>query len=234
MFEDLKQAALDANLALKDSGLVILTWGNASAIDRKRGVVAIKPSGVAYDKLDLDSIVVVDMEGNVIEGALRPSSDTQTHLSIYRRFPEVGGVVHTHSTYAVAWAQAGKAIPNIGTTHSDTFHADVPCTREMTAEEIAGGYELYTGDLLAECFGGINPMHTPGALVRHHGPFTWGRTAAEAVENAVILEEVAHMAYLTFAINPGATMNPLIIDKHYYRKHGKNASYGQIPTPGEE
>lgn len=227
MLEQLKHQVLEANLRLRESGLVILTWGNASAIDRERGLVAIKPSGVPYDALDESSIVIVDMDGKVVDGKLRPSSDTPTHLSIYRRFPEAGGVVHTHSTYATSWAQACRSIPNLGTTHADTFHDDIPCTREMTPEEIEGGYELYTGDLIAECFRGKNPMHTPAALVRHHGPFTWGKTAAEAVENAIILEEVARMACITLEINPDAGMNPLIIDKHFFRKHGKDAYYGQ-------
>ena len=227
MLEQLKHQVLEANLRLRESGLVILTWGNASAIDRERGLVAIKPSGVPYDALDESSIVIVDMDGKVVEGKLRPSSDTPTHLSIYRRFPEAGGVVHTHSTYATSWAQACRPIPNLGTTHADSFHEDIPCTREMTPEEIEGGYELYTGDLIAECFQGKDPMHAPAALVRHHGPFTWGKTAAEAVENAIILEEVARMACITLEINPDAGMNPLITDKHFYRKHGKDAYYGQ-------
>ena len=227
MLESLKQTVLEANLALRDSALVILTWGNASAIDRERGIVAIKPSGVSYDAMTRDSIVLVDMGGNVVEGTLRPSSDTPTHLALYRCFPQIGGVVHTHSTYAVAWAQACRPIPNIGTTHADTFHADIPCTREMTPEEISEGYERFTGDVISECFKDMNPLHTPGALVRHHGPFTWGETAAKAVENAIILEEVARMAWLTYSLNPSVMMNPDLIEKHYSRKHGKDAYYGQ-------
>lgn len=227
MLEKLKREVLQANLSLRDSGLVILTWGNVSAIDRESGLVAIKPSGVPYDKLTEESIVLVDMKGNVVEGLLRPSSDTPTHISIYRNFPGAGAVVHTHSTYAVAWAQAGMSIPDIGTTHADTFRGEIPCTGELSPARINDGYEYYTGDLIADCFRDRNPEYTPGTLVRHHGPFTWGATAAKAVENSVILEEVAKMAWLTFSLNPSATMNPLVSDKHFYRKHGPDAYYGQ-------
>ena len=227
MLESLKQEVLEANLDLVKRNLVILTWGNVSAIDRNTGLVVIKPSGVSYDDMKAEDMVVVDLEGNVVDGNLRPSSDTPTHLAIYRHFPEVGGVVHTHSTYATAWAQAGLPIPNIGTTHADTFHRDVPCTEEMSHEQIAEAYEAATGDIIAKAFEDMNPMHTPAVLVKHHGPFTWGKSAAEAVMNAQILEEVARMASITVALNPKVEMNTDLIDKHYERKHGANAYYGQ-------
>jgi L-ribulose-5-phosphate 4-epimerase len=227
MLEQLKQEVLEANLDLVKNGLVILTWGNVSAIDRETGLVVIKPSGVSYDDMKAEDMVVVDLDGNIVEGDLRPSSDTPTHLSIYRNFPEVGGVVHTHSTYATAWAQAGLSIPNIGTTHADTFHQAVPCTDEMSKEQIEAAYEAATGDVIAEAFEGMNPMHTPAVLVKHHGPFTWGKSAANAVYNAVVLEEVARMASITVALNPNVEMNKDLIEKHYERKHGANAYYGQ-------
>lgn len=227
MLEELKREVLDANLELVRRNLVILTWGNVSAIDRKTGLVVIKPSGVEYDNMTADDMVVVDLDGNVVDGTLRPSSDTPTHLAIYRRFADVGGVVHTHSTYATAWAQAGRAIPNIGTTHADTFYCDIPCTEEMTHEQIESAYEAATGDVIADAFEGMNPMHTPAVLVKHHGPFTWGKSAHDAVHNAVILEEVARMASITVALNPSVEMNPDLVEKHYERKHGANAYYGQ-------
>lgn len=227
MLEKLKQEVLEANLDLVKNKLVILTWGNVSALDRETGLVVIKPSGVSYDDMKAEDMVVVDLEGNVVEGSLRPSSDTPTHLAIYRHFPEVGGVVHTHSTYATAWSQAGLSIPNIGTTHADTFHRSVPCTGEMSREQIETAYEAATGDIIAEAFEGMNPMHTPAVLVKHHGPFTWGKSAADAVYNAVVLEEVARMASITLALNPQVEMNENLIEKHYERKHGANAYYGQ-------
>lgn len=227
MLEKLKQEVLEANLDLVKNGLVILTWGNVSALDRESGLVVIKPSGVSYDDMKAEDMVVVDLDGNIVEGDLRPSSDTPTHLAIYRHFPEVGGVVHTHSTYATAWAQAGLPIPNIGTTHADTFHQAVPCTEEMSKEQIEAAYEAATGDVIAEAFEGMNPMHTPAVLVKHHGPFTWGKSAANAVYNAVVLEEVARMASITVALNPNVVMNQDLIEKHYERKHGANAYYGQ-------
>ena len=228
MLEQLKQQVLKANLDLVKHNLVILTWGNVSAIDRESGLVVIKPSGVDYDNMTADDMVVVDLDGNIIEGHLRPSSDTPTHLALYRRFPEIGGVVHTHSTYATAWSQAGLDIPNIGTTHADTFHRNIPCTNEMSKEQIDSAYEASTGDIIAEAFEGINPMHTPAVLVRHHGPFTWGKSADDAVHNAVVLEEVAKMASISVALNPNIEMNNDLIEKHYNRKHGANAYYGQI------
>lgn len=227
MLEKLKQEVLEANLDLVRNNLVILTWGNVSALDRETGLVVIKPSGVSYDDMKAEDMVVVDLDGNIVEGDLRPSSDTPTHLAIYRHFPEVGGVVHTHSTYATAWAQAGLPIPNIGTTHADTFYQAVPCTDEMSKEQIETAYEAATGDVIAEAFKGMNPMHTPAVLVKHHGPFTWGKSAANAVYNAVVLEEVARMASITVALNPNVEMNENLIEKHYERKHGANAYYGQ-------
>ncbi len=227
MLERLKQEVLEANLDLVRRNLVILTWGNVSAIDRETGLVVIKPSGVEYDNMKVEDMVVVDLDGNVVEGALRPSSDTPTHLAIYRHFPKVGGVVHTHSTYATAWAQAGVPIPNIGTTHADTFHRDIPCTEEMSREQITTAYEAATGDVIADAFADKDPMHTPAVLVKHHGPFTWGKSADEAVYNAVVLEEVARMASITVALNPKVEMNSDLIEKHYERKHGANAYYGQ-------
>ncbi len=228
MLEELKQKVYQANLDLVGHGLVILTWGNVSAIDRASGLVVIKPSGVSYDAMKVEDMVVVDLDGNVVEGSLRPSSDTATHLQIYKAFEQVGAVVHTHSTYATAWAQACMSIPNLGTTHADTFHCSIPCTAEMTKAQIEGDYEAQTGVVIADTFKNMEPMHTPAVLVAHHGPFAWGATAAKAVENAVILEEVARMASITLALNPRVEMNNDLVEKHYNRKHGANAYYGQI------
>lgn len=228
MLEQLKKEVCDANLELVGHGLVIFTWGNVSGIDRDRGLVVIKPSGVSYDNMKPEDMVVVDLQsGKVVEGTLKPSSDTPTHLALYRAFPEIGGVVHTHSTYATAWAQTGKDLPNIGTTHADYFHDAVPCTRAMTEEEVKGEYELETGNVIVETFKQLNPIHTPGVLVNNHGPFTWGKTPHEAVHNAVVLEQVAKMGFIAFTLNPNLTMNPLLIEKHFNRKHGPNAYYGQ-------
>ena len=227
MLEELKQRVWQANLDLVKHGLVIFTWGNASGIDREKGLVVIKPSGVSYDDMKPEDMVVVDLDGNVVEGNLNPSSDTPTHLVLYRAFPEIGGVVHTHSTYATAWAQAGLDIPNIGTTHADYFHDAVPCTRQMDREEVFGEYEKETGNVIVERFKGMNPMDTPAVLVRNHGPFAWGTDASNAVHNAVVLEEVARMGFISMTLNPKLGMNPLLIEKHYSRKHGPNAYYGQ-------
>lgn len=227
MLELLKEKVCEANLELVKHGLVIFTWGNVSAIDRATGLVVIKPSGVSYDHMKPSDMVVVDLDGKVVEGTLRPSSDTPTHVVLYRAFPEIGGVVHTHSTYATAWAQAGLNIPNIGTTHADYFHHDIPCTADMTEAEVKGDYEWETGNVIVKRFEGMNPNDTPGVLVKNHGPFTWGKDAAEAVHNAVVLEQVAKMAFIAKSVNPGLTMNPLLIEKHYSRKHGPNAYYGQ-------
>ena len=228
MLEALKEKVCRANLDLVKHGLVIFTWGNVSAIDRATGLVVIKPSGVGYDDMKPSDMVVVDLDGRIVEGELRPSSDTATHLEIYKAFAEVGGIVHTHSTYAVAWAQAGRDIPNIGTTHADYFHRAIPCTADMTAD-LMDEYEKHTGTVIVRRFteAGMNPMHTPGVLVKNHGPFAWGKDGDEAVHNAVVMEQVAKMAYVAYQINPSLTMNDLLIEKHYSRKHGANAYYGQ-------
>ena len=228
MLDELKDKVFRANMELVEHGLVIFTWGNVSGIDRERGLVVIKPSGVDYAVMKPSDMVVVDLAtGEVVEGSLRPSSDTPTHLALYRAFPEIGGVVHTHSTYATAWAQAGIDLPNIGTTHADYFHNSIPCTRDMTAAEVEGSYELETGNVIVERFEGLNPVHTPGVLVKNHGPFSWGKTPAEAVHNAVVMEQVAKMAFIAYSVNPSLTMNPLLVEKHFSRKHGPKAYYGQ-------
>ncbi|MEI3510876.1 MAG: L-ribulose-5-phosphate 4-epimerase [Bacteroidales bacterium] len=227
MLEALKEKVFRANLDLVKHGLVIFTWGNVSAIDRENNLVVIKPSGVSYETMVAADMVVVDLDGNIVEGGLRPSSDMPTHLMLYKAFSEIGGIVHTHSTYATAWAQAGRDIPNIGTTHADYFHDAIPCTAEMSRAEVEGNYEKETGRVIVRCFKEIDPVHTPGVLVRNHGPFAWGRDAADAVHNAVVLEQVAKMAYLSYQINPALTMNPLLVEKHFNRKHGPNAYYGQ-------
>ena len=215
-------------MSLVEHGLVIFTWGNVSGIDREKGLVVIKPSGVSYDTMKASDMVVVSLaDGTVVEGDLRPSSDTPTHLALYRAFPEIGGVVHTHSTYATAWAQAGIDLPNIGTTHADYFHNDIPCTRDMNAAEVGGDYELETGNVIVERFIGMNPIHTPGVLVKNHGPFAWGKNPHDAVHNAVVMEQVAKMAFIAYSVNPSLTMNPLLIEKHFNRKHGPGAYYGQ-------
>jgi L-ribulose-5-phosphate 4-epimerase len=227
MLEDLKEKVLRANLDLVRHRLVVLTWGNASAIDRASGLVVIKPSGVDYDAMRASDMVVVDLDGRVVEGALRPSSDAATHLVLYRSFAGIGGVVHTHSTWATAWAQAGLDIPNIGTTHSDHFLGTIPCTADMTREQIEGDYEAETGNVIVARFKGMDPMHTPGALVKNHGPFTWGVDVDDAVHGAVVMEQVAMMAGISLALNPALTMNPLLVEKHFGRKHGPGAYYGQ-------
>ena len=227
MLEELKEKVFHANLELVKHGLVIFTWGNVSAIDRETGLVVIKPSGVSYDDMKAEDMVVVDLEGKVVEGRLKPSSDTPTHVVLYKAFPEIGGVVHTHSTYATAWAQAGCDIPNIGTTHADYFHDAIPCTADMTEAEVKGAYELETGNVIVKRFEGLNPVHTPGVLVKNHGPFSWGKNAQDAVHNAVVMEQVAKMASIAYTVNPNLTMNPLLIEKHFSRKHGPNAYYGQ-------
>ncbi|MBO5059248.1 MAG: L-ribulose-5-phosphate 4-epimerase [Prevotella sp.] len=227
MLEELKQEVFQANLDLVKQELVIFTWGNVSGIDREKGLVVIKPSGVSYDDMKASDMVVVDLEtGKVVEGDLNPSSDTATHLILYKAFPNIKGVVHTHSTYATAWAQAGKDIPNIGTTHADYFYKDIPCTGDMTADQMAE-YEKETGEVIVKRFEGMNPDHTPGVLVKNHGPFSWGTSPANAVYNAKVMEQCAKMAFVSLMVNPETTMNPLLIEKHYMRKHGPNAYYGQ-------
>ena len=227
MIDTLKKEVFKANLDLVKHGLVLFTWGNVSGIDRESGWVVIKPSGVSYDDMRADDMVVVDLDGNIVEGHLKPSSDTPTHLELYRAFPCIGGVVHVHSTFATAWAQAGRDIPNIGTTHADYFSDDIPCTREMTQAEITGDYEKETGNVIVERFVQLNPEHIPGVLVKNHGPFAWGKNPNDAVHNAVVLEQAAKMAFIAFNINPKLNMNPLLIQKHFSRKHGKEAYYGQ-------
>ena len=227
MLETLKKEVFKANLDLVKHGLVIFTWGNVSAIDREKALVGIKPSGVSYDEMKAEDMVVVDLDGKVVEGKLKPSSDTATHLELYKAFSDIGGVVHTHSTFATAWAQAGRDIPNIGTTHADYFSSAIPCTRSMTKEEVQGAYEKETGSVIVERFKSLNPNYIPGVLVKNHGPFSWGKDAHDAVHNAVVMEQVAKMAYIAFNINPDLTMNDLLIQKHFYRKHGPDAYYGQ-------
>ena len=228
MLEQLKEAVLEANLELPRRGLVTYTWGNVSGICRERGLVVIKPSGVSYEEMKAEDMVVLDLEGNVVEGDLRPSSDTPTHLALYRAWPEVGGIVHTHSTYATVWAQARMGIPCLGTTHADYFYGEIPCTRPLTLEEIAGAYEEETGNVIVKTFAHRDPLSMPGVLVAGHGPFTWGKDPAEAVHNSVVLEQVALMALATVSLAPDIGPIPQgLLDKHFLRKHGANAYYGQ-------
>jgi len=229
MLKELRDEVYEANMDLPKHGLVVFTWGNASGLDRERGLFVIKPSGVDYDELQPQDLVVCDLDGNVVEGELNPSSDTPTHACLYRAWGEsIGGVVHTHSSWAVAWAQAGRSIPCYGTTQADYFYGEVPCMRGLTREEIAEAYELNTGRVIVEGFEGLDPMAQPGCLVRNHGPFSWGKDAAAAVYHAVVLDEVAKMAARTEMLAPGAAPAPQYLqDKHYQRKHGPNAYYGQ-------
>lgn len=228
MLEELKKSVLEANLELPRKGLVTYTWGNVSGIDRETNLIVIKPSGVPYEELRGEDLVVVDIDGNQVEGRLKPSSDTPTHLVIYRNFKEVGGVVHTHSRWATSWAQAGKGVPALGTTHADYFYGEIPCTRKMTAQEIKVEYEKQTGNVIVETFSGINPIYVPGVLVNNHGPFTWGKDVNEAVYNSVVLEEVAMTAFVTSLLAPGIKdIEQDLLDKHFLRKHGVNAYYGQ-------
>ena len=228
MLKKLKEKVLEANLQLPRAGLVVFTWGNVSGIDRERGLVVIKPSGIPYEDMQAEDMVVLDLEGNVVEGKWKPSSDTPTHLALYKAFPGCGGIVHTHSRWATTFAQAGMSVPAMGTTHGDYFYGDIPCTRKMTPEEIAGEYERETGNVIIETFRDRDPMEVPAVLVHSHGPFAWGKDAAEAVHNAVVLEEVAFMAWHAMALNPQAgRMQQELLDKHYLRKHGQNAYYGQ-------
>ncbi len=223
---ELKERVLRANLLLPKYGLVTFTWGNVSEFDRETGLVAIKPSGVEYDTMTADDIVVLDLDGNIVDGRLRPSSDAPTHLELYRRFEGIGGIVHTHSRYATAFAQAGRGIPPLGTTHGDYFYGEIPCTRSMTPEEIAGEYELETGRVIVECCPDYADI--PAALVANHAPFVWGKDGHEAVHNAVVLEELSAMAWLTLSLDPNVrNMSQNLLDKHYLRKHGANAYYGQ-------
>ena len=228
MLEALKQKVDEANMDLPKYGLVVFTWGNVSAIDRESGLVVIKPSGVNYETMKPEDMVVVDLEGNVVEGSLRPSSDTPTHVELYKAFPNVGGIVHTHSSWATSWAQAGRGIPCYGTTHADYFYGEIPCARVLTPEEVEEAYEKNTGKVIIEAFEDRDPMSVPGVLCTSHGPFSWGKDAAEAVHNAVVLEEVAKMATRTEMLNPQVKPAVQYVqDKHYFRKHGPGAYYGQ-------
>jgi len=229
MLEELKKEVYEANMLLPKYKLITFTWGNVSAIDRKTGLIVIKPSGVDYEKMGSEDMVVVDLEGNVVEGKYKPSSDTPTHVKLYNEFSEIGGVVHTHSRWATIFAQAGKCIKPYGTTQADYFYNEIPCTRDMTSEEIKGQYEYNTGEVIVETFKDINPIHVPAVLVKNHGPFTWGKDSEEAVHNAVVLEEVAMMAWNTevLANHNIETMPKELIEKHFMRKHGPNAYYGQ-------
>lgn len=228
MMKQLKQQVYEANMDLPRHGLVTFTWGNVSAIDRERQLVVIKPSGVAYQEMKVEDMVTVNLHGEVVEGRYKPSSDTATHLELYRRYEQLGGIVHTHSTYATVWAQAGISIPALGTTHADYFFGDILCTRALTANEVNNAYELNTGKVIIETVGESNPLYTPGIVVYQHGPFNWGKNVEEAVHNAVVMEEVAKMAWIARSINPDIRpIDSYLLNKHFQRKHGPNAYYGQ-------
>ena len=229
MFEELKQQVFEANLLLPKHSLAVLTWGNVSGVSRENGAMVIKPSGIAYDAMRPEDMVVVDLRtGETLDGCCKPSSDTATHLELYRAFPAASGIVHTHSRWATVFAQSGRGIPALGTTHADYFYGEIPCTRRMTAEEINGEYEKETGRVIIEAFSGKDPMAVPAALVHSHGPFVWGANAFNAVYNAIVLEEVAAMAWQNLLLQPGLEpMQQQLLDKHYLRKHGKDAYYGQ-------
>jgi L-ribulose-5-phosphate 4-epimerase len=232
LLKSLREEVLQANLALPRHGLVTFTWGNVSGIDRDQGMVVIKPSGIGYGAMQASDMVVVDLQGKVLDGTLRPSSDTPTHLALYRQYPSLGGIVHTHSTHATAWAQSRRAIPAFGTTHADYFYGEIPCSRPLSAEEVREAYELNTGTVIIETLAGRNPLEMPGILVSEHAPFAWGKTPDDAVHNAVVLEEVARMALFTVMLNPAqAPIADFLLDKHYLRKHGSNAYYGQPLKP---
>jgi len=232
MLSDLRERVWQANFDLVKYGLVILTFGNVSGIDRKKGILAIKPSGVTYSKMSPTDLVLVDLDGRVVEGKLKPSSDTPTHIALYRAFPAIGGVSHAHSEYATAFAQAGCEIPCLGTTHADHFNGPVPVTRFLTEREVREGYEAHTGKVIAERFAGLDPLETPAVLVAGHGPFSWGAGPAEAVRNNLVLEKIAKMAILTRLVNPAAPVLPgYVLAKHYRRKHGPEATYGQGDAP---
>jgi len=228
VLEELKQQVWEANQELPERGLVLYTWGNVSALDRGKGLVVIKPSGVSYRDMKPEDMVVVDLDGRAVEGELRPSSDLDTHLALYRNFSGINGIVHTHSTWATIWAQAGMAVPPLGTTHADYFYGEIPCTRRMTRDETGEGYEEKTGQVILEAFRTVDPLAVPGVLVHSHGPFCWGKDAGDAVYHAVVLEQLAKMAYHTVLLNPDATpIGQDILDRHFLRKHGSNAYYGQ-------
>jgi L-ribulose-5-phosphate 4-epimerase len=228
LLEVLKKQVLEANLELPKRNLVIYTWGNVSGIDREQGLIVIKPSGVPYEELKVEDLCVVDLDGNIVEGELNPSSDTATHIALYKAFPEIGGVVHTHSPWCTKWAQAGRTIPAYGTTHADYFYGDIPCTRQLTPLEIANEYEKNTGKVIMETFQDLNPNAIPGVIVYSHGPFNWGKDPLKAVENAVVMEEIAKFAYYTQSLSSEiGSIDDYLLDKHFLRKHGKNAYYGQ-------
>ena len=227
MLNELKKQVFEANISLKQNGLITLTWGNVSQIDRQNGLIVIKPSGINYDSMTPEDMVVVDMDGNKVEGKWNPSSDLPTHLELYKAFADIGGVTHTHSRWATIFSQAGMKIPTLGTTHADAFYGAVPCTRKLTTQEIEGDYEKETGKIIIEAFQNIDPSAVPAVLVNSHGPFTWGKDAKKSVENAIILEEVAMMAWNTLKLNDEVQFQQALADKHYFRKHGANAYYGQ-------
>jgi L-ribulose-5-phosphate 4-epimerase len=228
MYDKLKIECLEANLLLPKYGLITFTWGNVSIIDRALGVVAIKPSGVSYEDMKAEDIVVLDLDGNVLDGKLRPSSDTATHLRLYKEYANMGSIVHTHSRWATIFAQAKRSIPALGTTHADYFYGEIPCTRELTSNEINGSYELETGNVIVETIGHHDPLHCPGIVVASHGPFSWGKDAKDAVMHAVVMEEVAMMAWHAMMMNPSLVKaDQVLLDKHFFRKHGPNAYYGQ-------
>lgn len=227
MIEELKQKVCKANLDLVKHGLVLFTWGNVSAIDRQQGLVVIKPSGVSYDNMKAEDMVVVDLDGNVVEGQYKPSSDTATHVVLYKNFGDIGGVVHTHSEWATIWSQSGQPVPALGTTHADYFYGSIPCTRKLTPKEIDTAYEKETGTVIVETFDDLDPNAVPGVLVNNHGPFSWGKDAHDAIHNAVVMEAVSKMAYYTLQIKNVPSIDQELLDKHYLRKHGKNAYYGQ-------
>lgn len=227
MLKKLKKKVHRANLELVEHGLVIFTWGNVSAIDREKGLIVIKPSGINYDSMKYEDMVVVDLNGNVVEGNCKPSSDTATHIILYKNFPDIGGVAHTHSEWATIWAQAGQPLPALGTTHADYFYGDIPCTRKLTNTEINSAYEEETGNVIVEIFHNLDPNTIPGVLVNNHGPFSWGNDAKDSVQNAVVLEAVAKMTYFTLKIKKVSSIDQELLDKHFLRKHGKDAYYGQ-------
>lgn len=227
MLKQLKKQVLDANLALVKYKLVIFTWGNVSGIDRERGLVVIKPSGLSYDDMKADDMVVLDLQGNIVEGALRPSSDAPTHLVLYNAFTDIKGIVHTHSEWATSWAQAGRAIPAYGTTHADYFYGEIPCTRKLTEEEVYAAYEENTGKVIVDTFANLDYNAVPGVILSGHAPFTWGKSPKDAVHNSVVLEEVAKMAFRNEVLGNKNPVDDYLLSKHYMRKHGKNAYYGQ-------
>ncbi len=227
MLEELKKKVYEVNIAVQEHGLAIMTWGNASGIDRGLGLVVIKPSGVPYDNMQIDDMVVVDMEGKIVQGKWQPSSDTLTHIVLYRNFHEIGGVVHTHAEWGTSWAQSGRGIAAYGTTHADYFYGEIPCTRPLTKKETKTDYEINTGNVIVERFWNIDPMQVPGTLVHGHAPFTWGKDVAEALNSAMVLEEIAKMAFRTELLGNIKPVEQHLLDRHYLRKHGKDAYYGQ-------